>query len=225
MVRFSFFLIASHGSWWRIGLPAAPAALACVSRGMRIVHDCSHRVVMGIVIGVGAAAAGLSIAPIRRHSVAIFAAALAMLLGRLANIIVGGDPEAELIPDDDPEAFGATEEGCMDKGIPLRVGALDDVHRLHAEGESRPPQRPGLAKVRTERVRTIEGMALADVLDGRPWSRRRLAEALQVAESIVRRWCSGEKPIQSERLKDACPVIWHRWRARLAVAAGQGNAA
>ncbi len=86
-------------------------------------------------------------------------------------------------------------------------------------------QGPGPSKVRTESARIAEGHALRVTLDGRPWSGRRLADVLGIGESIVRRWCSGEKPIPAERLKEACPVVWSRWRAQLAVIRGEESAA
>lgn len=100
----------------------------------------------------------------------------------------------------------------------LAVGAEGANSASHAGDTAQVIARcrgPGLAMVRTEHARITEGDALAFVLDGRPWSRRRLAEALGIAESIVRRWCSGEKPIPGERLRDACLVVWTRWQARL----------
>lgn len=71
------------------------------------------------------------------------------------------------------------------------------------------------ARTTTSQVRRREGDALASVLDGRPWSRRRLASAVGVNERIARLWCAGERPIPDERLKASCPVVWNRWRAAL----------
>lgn len=82
------------------------------------------------------------------------------------------------------------------------------------------PDGPGLAKVRTApmspaRTYSAESVALCVVLDGRPWSRRRLAAVLGVSEKIVRDWCDGLRPVQVERLKERCPVVWSRWVERM----------
>jgi hypothetical protein len=111
--------------------------------------------------------------------------------------------------------FGDGATGAQDCSLHGRHGANDNAQR----------QGPGIAKVRTENLRIIEGNALASVLDGKPWSRRRLADVLGIGETIVRGWCAGTRKIQSERLKEACPVVWARWQARLAEVSRKESAA
>lgn len=80
----------------------------------------------------------------------------------------------------------------------------------------------GLAKARTGKafmcgVRSLEGRVLALVLTSTPiaragsMSRRTLAARLGVCDRIVRWWCAGERPIDSERLYNAAPLVWVRW--------------
>lgn len=100
------------------------------------------------------------------------------------------------------------------------VGA-DGAHvRSHganpANGNAR-RQGPGLHSVRTEQVRRIQGSALASVLDAGPVSRRGLAQRVGVDEKIIRGWCSGERPIDGERLRETAPGVYGAWQARLAV--------
>jgi hypothetical protein len=123
-------------------------------------------------------------------------------------------------------------EGAKGRAKPLtRSGVFQAVHASEVEAQNDNGNGfagPGLSSVRTRQpysTEDVEGQALSGALDGRPWSRRRLAEMLGLNEKIVRDWCDGRRPIQRERLMLCCPVVWSRWQSRLAVLRGEESAA
>lgn len=123
-------------------------------------------------------------------------------------------------------------EGAKGRAKPLtHSGVFRAVHAgedATANDNSNGFAGPGLSKVRTARpcsTEEAEGQALSGVLDGRPWSRRRLADHLGLNEKIIRDWCDGRRPVQRERLMLCCPVVYHRWQSRLAVIRAEESAA
>ena len=73
------------------------------------------------------------------------------------------------------------------------------------------------ARAHRAQVRREEGHALACALGEMSLSRRSVALKVGRNKRIVEEWCLGDRPIQRDRLKASCPVVYACFEAKLAV--------